>query len=117
MLFALPSAAPYPKTESHFKGIGHCGFSARVSVIKIATKPNLKADLTLCFSFHYCALRKLHFLLRAKTLVAFPSGYGTFDELFEVLTLIQTRNIKANSRCAGEQSLLTSCRRHRVPGR
>jgi uncharacterized protein (TIGR00730 family) len=38
--------------------------------------------------------RKLHFLLRAKALVAFPGGYGTFDELFEVLTLVQTRKIK-----------------------
>ena len=48
----------------------------------------------LCFSFHYFALRKLHFLLRAKALVAFPGGYGTIDELFEVLTLVQTRKIK-----------------------
>ena len=39
-------------------------------------------------------MRKLHFLLRAKALVAFPGGYGTFDELFEVLTLVQTRTIK-----------------------
>ena len=39
-------------------------------------------------------MRKLHFLLRAKALVAFPGGYGTIDELFEVLTLIQTRKIK-----------------------
>jgi uncharacterized protein (TIGR00730 family) len=39
-------------------------------------------------------MRKLHFLLRAKALVAFPGGYGTFDELFEVLTLVQTRKIK-----------------------
>ena len=45
-------------------------------------------------SFHYFAMRKLHFLLRAKALVAFPGGYGTFDELFEVLTLVQTRKIK-----------------------
>jgi uncharacterized protein (TIGR00730 family) len=56
--------------------------------------PNPYVTADLCFSFHYFALRKLHFLLRAKALVAFPGGYGTFDELFEVLTLIQTRKIK-----------------------
>jgi len=56
--------------------------------------PNPYVTTDLCFSFHYFALRKLHFLLRAKALVAFPGGYGTFDELFEVLTLIQTRTIK-----------------------
>ena len=47
--------------------------------------PNPYVTPELCFSFHYFALRKLHFLLRAKALVAFPGGYGTFDELFEVL--------------------------------
>ena len=56
--------------------------------------PNPYVTTDLCFSFHYFALRKLHFLMRAKALVAFPGGYGTFDELFEVLTLIQTRKIK-----------------------
>jgi uncharacterized protein (TIGR00730 family) len=56
--------------------------------------PNPYITAELCFSFHYFALRKLHFLLRAKALVAFPGGYGTFDELFEVLTLVQTRKIK-----------------------
>lgn len=55
--------------------------------------PNPYATPGLCFSFHYFALRKLHFLLRARALVAFPGGYGTFDELFEVLTLVQTRKI------------------------
>jgi len=55
--------------------------------------PNPYITPGLCFSFHYFALRKLHFLLRASALVAFPGGYGTFDELFEVLTLIQTRKI------------------------
>jgi uncharacterized protein (TIGR00730 family) len=56
--------------------------------------PNPYVTPELCFNFHYFALRKLHFLLRAKALVAFPGGYGTLDELFEVLTLIQTRKIK-----------------------
>jgi uncharacterized protein (TIGR00730 family) len=56
--------------------------------------PNPYITPELCFRFHYFALRKLHFLLRAKALVAFPGGYGTFDELFETLTLIQTRKIK-----------------------
>ncbi len=56
--------------------------------------PNPYITPDLCFRFHYFALRKLHFLLRTRALVAFPGGYGTFDELFETLTLIQTRKIK-----------------------
>ncbi len=56
--------------------------------------PNPYITPDLCFRFHYFALRKLHFLLRAKALVAFPGGYGTFDELFEMLTLVQTRKMK-----------------------
>jgi hypothetical protein len=56
--------------------------------------PNPYITPDLCFRFHYFALRKLHFLLRAKALVAFPGGLGTLDELFEVLTLIQTRKIE-----------------------
>ncbi len=55
--------------------------------------PNPYVTPELCFRFHYFALRKLHFLKRARALVAFPGGYGTFDELFETLTLIQTRKI------------------------
>lgn len=56
--------------------------------------PNPYITPELCFRFHYFALRKMHFLLRARALVAFPGGFGTFDELFETLTLIQTRKIK-----------------------
>lgn len=56
--------------------------------------PNPYITPELCFRFHYFALRKLHFLLRTRALVAFPGGYGTFDELFETLTLVQTRKIK-----------------------
>jgi len=56
--------------------------------------PNPYVTPGLCTRFHYFALRKLHFLRRARALVAFPGGYGTFDELFETLTLVQTRKIK-----------------------
>jgi hypothetical protein len=56
--------------------------------------PNPYITPELCFRFHYFALRKMHFLHRAKALVAFPGGFGTMDELFEVLTLVQTRKIK-----------------------
>jgi uncharacterized protein (TIGR00730 family) len=56
--------------------------------------PNPYITPDLCFRFHYFALRKMHFLQRAKALVAFPGGFGTMDELFEVLTLVQTRKIK-----------------------
>ena len=55
--------------------------------------PNPYVSPELCFSFHYFAIRKLHFLLRARALVVFPGGYGTMDELFEVLNLVQTRKI------------------------
>ena len=55
--------------------------------------PNPYLTPGLCFRLHYFAIRKLHFLLRARALVVFPGGYGTLDELFETLTLIQTRKI------------------------
>ena len=48
----------------------------------------------LSFKFHYFAVRKMHFMMRAKALVAFPGGFGTLDELFEVITLVQTRKAK-----------------------
>ncbi|BCG63514.1 MAG: hypothetical protein methR_P1233 [Methyloprofundus sp.] len=56
--------------------------------------PNPYISPELCFRFHYFAMRKMHFMLRAKALVVFPGGYGTLDELFVTLTLIQTRTIK-----------------------
>ncbi|WP_343079946.1 TIGR00730 family Rossman fold protein [Ostreiculturibacter nitratireducens] len=55
--------------------------------------PNPYITPELCVRFHYFGLRKLHFLLRARALVVFPGGFGTLDELFETLTLIQTRKI------------------------
>ena len=58
-------------------------------------KPNPYITPELCFQFHYFALRKMHFLLRTKALVVFPGGFGTLDEMFETLTLIQTQKMKA----------------------
>lgn len=55
--------------------------------------PNPYITPDLCFQFRYFALRKLHFVKRAAALVAFPGGFGTFDELFETLCLVQTRKI------------------------
>ena len=56
--------------------------------------PNPFITPDLNFQFHYFAIRKMHLLMRAKSLVAFPGGFGTLDELFETLTLIQTRKVK-----------------------
>lgn len=56
--------------------------------------PNPFVSPELCFRFRYFGLRKMHFLLRARALVAFPGGYGTLDELFEVLTLVQTGKMR-----------------------
>jgi uncharacterized protein (TIGR00730 family) len=56
-------------------------------------EPNAYITPELCFQFRYFAIRKMHFLLRAKALVIFPGGYGTLDELFEALTLVQTKKM------------------------
>jgi len=63
-------------------------------VLPFEQKPNEYITPELCFQFHYFAIRKMHFLMRAKALVVFPGGFGTLDEFFETLTLIQTRKIK-----------------------
>jgi hypothetical protein len=63
-------------------------------VLPFEQKPNEYITPELCFQFHYFAIRKMHFLIRAKALVVFPGGFGTLDELFETLTLIQTKKIK-----------------------
>ena len=57
-------------------------------------RPNPYISPQLCFQFHYFAVRKLHFMLRAKALVVSPGGFGTFDELFEALTLRQTERMQ-----------------------
>jgi uncharacterized protein (TIGR00730 family) len=58
-------------------------------------QPNAYITPELCFQFHYFAIRKFHFLLRAKALVAFPGGFGTLDELFDALALRQTERMQA----------------------
>jgi uncharacterized protein (TIGR00730 family) len=55
---------------------------------------NVYVTPDLSFKFHYFALRKMHFMMRAKALVAFPGGFGTLDELFEIITLVQTRKAR-----------------------
>ena len=56
--------------------------------------PNAYITPSLCFRFHYFGIRKMHLLMRARALVAFPGGFGTLDELFETLTLVQTGKMK-----------------------
>ncbi|MGZ8336535.1 MAG: LOG family protein [Allosphingosinicella sp.] len=56
--------------------------------------PNEYVTPALSFRFHYFALRKMHFLLRARAVAVFPGGFGTFDEAFELLTLVQTKKVK-----------------------
>ena len=57
-------------------------------------EPNAYITPRLCFQFHYFALRKMHFLMRSVALVCFPGGFGTLDELFEVMTLTQTGKVR-----------------------
>ena len=56
--------------------------------------PNPYITPDFCFRFHYFALRKMHFMLRARAIVVYPGGFGSFDELFEVLTLVQTKKVE-----------------------
>jgi uncharacterized protein (TIGR00730 family) len=58
-------------------------------------EPNPFITPDLCFQFHYFAIRKFHFILRAKALVVFPGGYGTLDEMFDTLCLRQTKRMQA----------------------
>jgi uncharacterized protein (TIGR00730 family) len=56
--------------------------------------PNTYVTPDLSFNFHYFAIRKMHFLMRARAICVFPGGFGTLDEMFEALTLIQTGRMK-----------------------
>jgi hypothetical protein len=59
-------------------------------VLPFEQSPNAYVTPDLCFNFHYFAIRKMHFLMRARAICVFPGGFGTLDEMFEALTLIQT---------------------------
>lgn len=63
-------------------------------VLPFEQAPNAYVTPELCFNFHYFAIRKMHFLLRANAITVFPGGFGTLDETFEALTLIQTHRMK-----------------------
>ncbi|MHC2791854.1 putative Rossmann-fold nucleotide-binding protein [Mesorhizobium jarvisii] len=78
--------------------------------------PNPYVSPELCFQVHYFAIRKLHFLLRAKALVAFPGGFGTLDELFENPHPCSDPQDQANSSRPGWQGVLAPCHRHGFPG-
>jgi uncharacterized protein (TIGR00730 family) len=71
------------------------GISVGLSIaLPFEEKPNPYVTPHLSFKFHYFAARKMHFMMRAKALVACPGGFGTLDELFEIMTLVQTRKAK-----------------------
>lgn len=76
---------------AHDKGAPSIGFNIR---IPIEQRPNKYITPELSFHFHYFAVRKMHFAMRANALAVFPGGLGTLDELFEILTLKQTRKAR-----------------------
>ncbi|NVK88403.1 MAG: TIGR00730 family Rossman fold protein [Gammaproteobacteria bacterium] len=82
--------------EAANKGVAKAGRDSIGLNIVLPTEqePNRYITPEYCFQFHYFAIRKMHFLARAKALFAFPGGYGTLDEVLETLTLVQTRRLK-----------------------
>jgi uncharacterized protein (TIGR00730 family) len=75
---------------AHEAGALSAGFNIQLPREQL---PNPYISPQLAFRFHYFAMRKMHFMLRAKALVVFPGGFGTLDELFEALTLVQTGTV------------------------
>ena len=86
-----PSIMEAANRGAHDIGVDSVGLNI---VLPHEQAPNRFVTPDLSFQFHYFALRKMHFLLRARAVCVFPGGFGTFDEMFELLTLIQTGKIK-----------------------
>ncbi len=76
---------------AHEAGIPSIGMNI---VLPFEQAPNPFITPELSFQFHYFAIRKMHLLMRARALAVFPGGFGTLDELFETMTLIQTQKVK-----------------------
>ncbi|WP_260580594.1 LOG family protein [Sphingopyxis sp. PET50] len=86
-----PSIMEAANRGAHDEGRDSIGLNI---VLPHEQAPNRFVTPGLSFQFHYFALRKMHFLIRARAVAVFPGGFGTFDETFELLTLIQTGKIK-----------------------
>jgi hypothetical protein len=86
-----PSIMEAANRGAHDEGVESVGLNI---VLMHEQMPTPYVTPSLSFQFHYFALRKMHFLLRARAVAIFPGGFGTFDEAFELLTLVQTGKVK-----------------------